>query len=327
MTSDRKAAIRRLKLLCFTQKSDVDTFRERIESEYASPILPNKVECERKELGGVVCDVLSPELYSKSKVILYIHGGSFVGGSAAAYRGFCARLSHKTMCRTVIADFRLAPNAFPVSIKDVQNVFCALFAEEQVALSLDGLGSPKIIIAADGSGASIALSLLTTLKEKYKASVPLAIFLSPWLDISDECIAFKSKVKDEVLSSEGMKKAALMYADAENRNSGLCSLPYCTRETLSSLPEMFIQMGEKEILADDIKRQKRMLDEAGAKCTLDVWPSMMHLFQLSDDLVNECHLSIDKIGKIARAGEDEESSGQNSHRLKFINQPPLEKSI
>lgn len=322
MTSDRKAAIKRLRLLSFTPKSDVAAFRDRIENEYASPILPNKVECIRRELGGVVCDVLSPELYSAHKIILYIHGGSFVGGSAFAYRAFCARLSNKTLCRVVIPDFRLAPNAFPVSIKDVQNVFCALFAEEQVSLSLDGGGTPQVVIAADGSGASIAYSLLMTLKEKYRTSVPLAVFLSPWLDISDESTAFRGKGRDEVMLSEGMKKASSMYADAENRNSSLCSIHCCTKEELLTLPPIFIQMGEKEILLEEVKRQKNMLDEAGAHCTLDVWPSMMHLFQLSDDLMWDCHLAIEKIGKVVTAGDDEKEGAQ-----RFVNHPPLESSI
>lgn len=333
MERERKAAVKHLRLLALTQKGDIDNFRARIESEYASVILPNKVEVARRNVGGVVCDILSPELYSTRRIIFYIHGGSFVGGSALSYRGFCARLAHKTLCRVAIPDFRLSPDhAFPVSIKDVQNVFCALISEEQVSLSLDAAGikggalMPQIVLASDGSGASIAISLLTTLKAKYRQSVERVVFLSPWLDISDSSIVLSGRgTHDEVLNAEGMRRAVQLYAKKENRNSSLCSLPYCTPDMLSTFPPVFIQMGEKEILLEDAKRAKDIIEKAGGQCTLDVWPLMMHLFQLSDDRVDECHLAIDKIGKAVRNGDDEPESNEGEKR--FFNQPPLEASL
>lgn len=328
--TDRKAAIKRLRLLALTQKNNIETFKAKIEKEYCEAILPNKVECTRRDLGGVPCDVLVPELYTKHKVIFYIHGGSFVGGSAASYRGFCARVAHKTLCQVVIPDYRPAPHAFPTSLKDTQNAFCALFAEEQVAAALDNQKSMTIIMA-DGAGASIALSLISTLKSKYRECVQEAVLLSPWLDISDRSVVLSSKgARDEVMTAEGMRKAAGMYADDETRNSALLSLPLCTQQFLSTFPSVFIQMGEKEILLEDAKRSKEILEKAGGKCVLDVWPGMMHLFQLSNDLVWECRLAIDKIGEVVRAITADSKQGTTSGeqgRQEFFNQPPLEESI
>lgn len=325
--SGRKAAIKRLRLLSFMQKNGIEAFRAKIEKEYDELILPNKVECQTQSLGGIECDMLVPELYAKQKIILYVHGGSFLGGSRSSYRGFCARVAHKTLCRVVIPDFRLAPSIFPASLKDMQSVFCALYAEEQIAAALDaGYKSgikkmPKIIIMADGSGASIAFSLISTLKSKYKSSVYKVVFLSPWLDISDNSMVLSLKgARDEVLTAEGMRLACEMYADAENRNSALCSMLLSSNSTLASFPPVFIQIGEKEILLEDAKRAKDLFEKAGVNCVLDVWPGMMHLFQLSDDLVWECHLAIDRIGQFVReigVGGKEE----------YFNQPPLEEGI
>ena len=89
MFKDLRAAIRKLRLMSYTSWTDVDAFRERIEKTYKSVFLPNHVECNEREFGGVMCDVLVPEVYSSKRIMLYIHGGSFVGGSRDSWRNFC----------------------------------------------------------------------------------------------------------------------------------------------------------------------------------------------------------------------------------------------
>ena len=163
---DRRAALKRLKLLVYAPKLNVDSFRSRMEEGFACPVLPNHVDCADYNYGGVSCDVLSPEIYSSRRIIIYIHGGSFIAGSRASWRGFCARLAAKSFSRVVVPEFRLAPaHPYPAALEDVQAVFRTVYTELQVACSLDASAEkaaahPEIVIAADGSGASIALSLI-----------------------------------------------------------------------------------------------------------------------------------------------------------------------
>ena len=202
---NRKLAIKKLKLLIYNSKSDVNVFRSKIEEAFYTPFLPNHVECSEHNYGGVKCDVLAPELYSSKRVMLYIHGGSFVGGSRRSWRGFCSMLANKTFSRVVVPEFRLAPaHAFPAAIEDIQNTFRALFTEEQIARSLDNSGRtdselPEIILGADGSGASIAMALLLNLRERYRKSIRKVIFFSPWLNLS-ETSYLKSNKKEQLYS-------------------------------------------------------------------------------------------------------------------------------
>lgn len=135
---NRKLAVKKLKLLSYNSKVDINIFRKKIEDEFKTVFLPNKTERTERTFGGITCDFLSPEIYSSKRILLYIHGGSFTGGSRASYRNFAATLANKAFSRVVVPEYRLAPaHPFPAAVEDVQAAFRALFTEEQIARSLD----------------------------------------------------------------------------------------------------------------------------------------------------------------------------------------------
>ena len=221
--NDRKGAIKKLKLLTFGSKSNVDTFRAKLEEGFKTVFLPNGVERIEYKYGNVECDVLAPEIYSSNRVMLYIHGGSFVGGSRASYASFCASLATKCFCRVVVPEYRLAPAfPFPAANEDIQNVFKSLFTEEQIACSLNAEKGvkpqlPEIIIGADSSAAPIACSLIFNLRERYRSCVKQVILFSPWLDLS-ECskLIQTKKISDEVMSGDVLRKSSSVYTYESN---------------------------------------------------------------------------------------------------------------
>lgn len=326
-SQNRKLAIKKLKLLVYNSKSDVNVFRSKIEETFYTPFLPNHVECSEHIYGGVKCDVLAPEVYSSKRVMLYIHGGSFVGGSRRSWRGFCSMLANKTFSRVVVPEFRLAPaHAFPLAIEDIQNTFRALFTEEQIARSLDS-GSvndlPEIIIAADSSGASIAMALLLNLRERFRKSISKVILFSPWLNLSESSyLKSGKKLSDEVMTSDCLKMSGDVYTYSSNLSNYLVSPINSSKELLSGLPPFFIQMGEKEILLEDVKSFCSLLEECNVPCTLDVWPNMIHLFQMADEFFPEAHEALNRISfEITNITKKETS------RQCFENKPRLENGV
>ena len=136
--NNRKQAIKKLRLLSYNSKIDINVFRKKIEDEFKTVFLPNKTERTERTFGGITCDFLSPEIYSSRRILLYIHGGCFTGGSRAAYRNFASMLANKAYSRVVVPEYRLSPaHPFPAATEDVQAAFRALFTEEQIARSLD----------------------------------------------------------------------------------------------------------------------------------------------------------------------------------------------
>lgn len=302
-SKDRQNAIKKLKCLCLAPKIDLQVFRDKIEKTFAEPLLPNRVECSARDFGTVPCDVLVPEVYSSRRILLYVHGGSFVAGSRAAWRPFCASLAHATSCRVVVPEFRLSPpHQYPASLEDVQTVFRAIYTEEQVARSLDSGTSdanPEIIIAADGSGASIALALALSLKGKFRSVITRIVLFSPWLDVSaDSKHLSAKKAADDIYTADAIRRSAEYYTYLENRSNPLVSALKADRSALADFPPVFIQMGEKELFLDDAEQFQALLADCGCECQLDVWQNMMPCFQMADEYLEEAHLAVEKVGHL-----------------------------
>lgn len=332
IVNDRKSAIKKLRLLLYgakgSPKTNYQVFRSKIDEGFKTVFLPNDVECSEYKYGNVDCDVLAPEIYSSNRVMIYIHGGSFIGGSRNSYRSFCSSLATKCFCRVIVPEYRLAPEyAFPAANEDVQNVFKSLFTEEQIACSLNAEKNakpqlPEILIAADGSAASIACSLIFNLRDRYKNCIKKVILFSPWLDVSAQSRIICSKKKsDELINAEILKKSSAVYTFETNVSNPFVSPLLAKEEDLQHFPPVFIQMGEKEVLLDDAKEFKEKIEKAGSKCELDIWHDMMFMFQMADEFLHESHLALDKIGKIVTEVND------GSELLQIENKPKLEKSL
>ena len=259
--------------------------------------------------------------------MLYIHGGSFVGGSRVAYRSLCSSLATKCFCRVVVPEYRLAPTyPYPAANEDIQSVFRSLFTEEQINnVAQDPKEKPhqpEILIAADGSAASIACSLILNLRDKYRNCIKHLILFSPWLDVStDSPLICQKKQKDEVMSGEVLKKSSLVYTYESNLTNPFVSPMYAEDEMLQHFPPVYIQMGEKEILLNDAKTFRERLLRLGNECVLDVWPEMIFMFQMADEYLMESHLAIDKIGQVIT----EQLTGERT--TKVTNTPKLENSL
>ena len=319
-----KGAIKKLKHLTFSSKDEVFTFRKKAEQEFKTFFLPNGVECSTRKYANIECDVLAPEIYASNRIILYIHGGSFVGGSREVYKNFCSSLAAKCFSRVVVPEYRLAPeNLYPAAIEDIQEIFRALLTEEQVACSLNGENmNLEIIICADGSAASIACALLFNLRERYRKCIKQIIFFSPWLDVSqDSKLLTTRKMKDDVISGDVLRKSSCVYAGETNTNSPFISPLLATDEQLKDFPPIFIQMGQKEILLDDAKAFTKRMSDLGNKCTLDIWDDMIFMFQMADEFFHESHLALDRIGWVVTTNQSEHK------KIEFQNKPKLEHSI
>ncbi len=307
-SSNRKTAIKKLKNLVLNAKTEIPAFREKIESVFSTPILPNRVSCSCHTYGSIDCDLLLPEIYSTKRLIIYIHGGCFVAGSKASWRGFCASLANITSSRVLVPEFRLSPaNAFPAALEDIQACFRTVYIEEEISASLENSSDnqeklPEIILAADGSGAVLTLAFLANLKSKYKKSIRQVILFSPWLNLSPSALIFKQKKKcDEVFSAECLKKSGELYTYSSNLENPFVSPFFANEESLENFPPVYIQMGEKEILLPDAQAYQAKLKNLGIECTIDIWKDMMFMFQMADEELPEAHLAIEKIGKLITA--------------------------
>ena len=169
MCADTKKAVKKIKHLIFTPSADVEKFRQKLNEEFTVSILPNRVERQRLIIDSVECDIFTPEVYASNRVLLYVHGGSFVGGSCAAWGNFCASLANASCTKIVLPEIHLAPQyPFPAALEDLKAVIKKLYTEND-----------RIIIAGDGSGTSIAVALVLSIKEKFRGVGKNAVKIQP----------------------------------------------------------------------------------------------------------------------------------------------------
>ncbi len=289
-------AIKKLKTLVATPYSDVDKFRKDIEDTFASPILPNRVEREKVLINNIECDILSPEVCSTTQIILYVHGGSFIGGSPAAWRGFCASLAHSSCARLILPKYRLAPqNPFPAGLDDIKAVIKKLYSEKQ-----------DIILVADGSGASIALGMLLKIKAAFRKKIKGIVLFSPWLNVSEdlEKPTAQKPQKDKILTTEALKWSSEMYSYSENLKSPFISPVFADQSMLENFPSLYIQVAQGELIEPDILYFQGRLRKFGIECEVDKWPNLVHMFQRADEYIEEAHIAIEKAGNYIREKED-----------------------
>lgn len=293
---ETKQAIKKLKHLTGDFSTDIDKFRAEIEENFACAMLPNRVECVSETINTIECDVFIPEVFSKERVMLYIHGGSFVGGSRAAWRSFCASLANTSCTKIILPKIRLSPqHPFPAALEDVKKVIKTLYSK-----------SENIIIAADGSGAAIALPLVFKIKENFRKKIKELVFFSPWFDLSADSEAIKTPPKkhtDKITSPISLKWSAELYTYSANLTNPEVSPMFAEPAMLASLPPVHIQMGRDELLSKDALCFQDKLRKTGIPCEIDFWDGMIHMFQMADEYLPEAHLAMEKIGKHIKNGQ------------------------
>ncbi len=303
-SKERQNAIKRLKVFHFQPKSEVSYYREKVDEEFSEVFLPNRVEKEEIVIGSIPCDILTPEMYAKNRLMMYVHGGSFIGGSRKSHRAFASSLSNAFSCKTVLPEFRLPPaHQFPCAVNDIQDVFKKIvdhFSEE-----INEGEKTDFILAADTSGASIALGFFLSLKPQFRKLFSRIVLFSPWLDLSEQSNALKSRRKsDEVFVASGILASVEMYAPPEKRLEYAISPILAQKEQLESFPPVYIQMGEKELFMDEAEKFEALCADAHIPCTLDIWKGMMPLFQMADEFLSESHLAVEKIGAVVKTRKE-----------------------
>ncbi|NOX74150.1 MAG: alpha/beta hydrolase [Alphaproteobacteria bacterium] len=230
--------------------------------------LPDHLKHQGHDVPALWAQAGSPK---NDGVILYLHGGAYVIGGSITHRAMLARLSALTGLRTILPDYRMAPeHPFPAAIKDARTAYCALLAR--------GYQAEQIVLGGDSAGGGLMLALLHVICTE-NLPRPGAVFaFSPWTDLtlSGDSIASNAK-SDPFLPADRMPELRDMYlgnADpSEPRASPLFG-------DFTDAPGVFIQVGDTEILLDDSRRMLAALQAQGVDARMDIWPNTPHVWQM-----------------------------------------------
>jgi epsilon-lactone hydrolase len=234
--------------------------------------------------GGVEGWWLRPGSEGKERAILFLHGGSYVFGSAKAYRGLASQIASRTRIPVLAIDYPLAPEA-------------ALPAALEAALTawrwLLSTGAGKIAVVGDSAGGGLALATLAALRNATDGTSAVAgVTFSAWVDLAFTGRSMTDpKVEDPLLTYDRLRDAAEKYLGGADPRDPSGSPLF---GEFSGLPPLLIQVGTDERLLDDSRQYAEKAADAGVPVRLEIWQGMHHVFQLDVARLESSRAALDR---------------------------------
>jgi len=273
-------------------EGDLEVQRQVLIEMMSQVPLPPDVRTQGTTSGGVPVVSVEIDDVDSGGVILYLHGGAYVLGTAAAGAGLASDLARRVGARAVSVDYRLAPeHPYPAGLWDAVAAYRALVES--------GVDAARICVAGESAGGGLALATLVALKDHGLPSPACAVLMSPWADLtlSGSSIVGKADV-DPALTVQGLRKRAADYAGDADPAKDLISPLFAD---LTGLPPLLVQAGSHEILLDDATRLAALAAAADVAVTLDITPGVPHVFQGFAAMLDEGAAALDRAGAFVRS--------------------------
>lgn len=201
------------------------------------------------------------------RVVLYLHGGAFIGESPGAHCAMLARICSRCAARGFYVNYRLAPeHPYPAATDDCLAAYRHLLGQ--------GIAASQIVIAGDSAGGNLAL--VTAMRAR-DSGLPLPAGLVLLSAVLDATFSGHSTRRndgiDPLFRAAILEPLAAAYVSVEKR-----SHPYVSplAGDLSGLPPVLALVGSSEILLDDTLR----LAAQGRAVEAQVWHDMPHVFPI-----------------------------------------------
>jgi epsilon-lactone hydrolase len=234
------------------------------------------VSGHQTELGGVPGIIYRHRREPPVGVILYLHGGGYIGTSPQMYAFFTSRVCKETNCAVFVADYRLAPEfPYPAGAEDASAVFAAL-----VEL---GIPPGRIVLAGDSGGGGLANTVLLDYEHGASLEPGGLIVFSPEIDLRLDEPSITENAERDILPWNIPTTAYLHGADASND-----SVSPLTAD-LSGFPPTCVTWGGDEMFRDPIRRYVQCLRASGVPTDAQEYEGMFHVFPILMPWLEDSH--------------------------------------
>jgi acetyl esterase/lipase len=219
-----------------------------------------------------------------SQIVLYFHGGAFIGGGLRTHRRLVSRISSAAGAPVLHVDYRQLPHAtLAQTVDDCLTVYLGLLD--------DGHPPDRIVLAGDSAGGYLAFALAhRALTDGLPVPAGIAA-LSPWIDLTcSHSTAHPNARTDAYLPIKKLVQIGRLLAPAEDPLLGLLDAD------LTGMPPTLIQVGSGEVLRCDAELMAARLTESGVECALQIWDRQVHVFQAAAAVLPEGRAAITDIG-------------------------------
>jgi monoterpene epsilon-lactone hydrolase len=239
-------------------------------------LVVNGVAVERTRARGVDAD----------RLVVYVHGGGYLCGSAGGQRVFLAALARAAGAEVLAVDYRLAPeHPHPAALDDV-------VAAYEGALNLAD-GRP-VVVGGDSAGGGLAVGAMLVARDRGIAMPSRLFALSPWADMTLTSSALETHAeKDLMVRANDLRTMRDCYIGSKDPT--IASVSPATAD-LSGLPPLLVQVGGDEVLVGDARLLVDRAVTSGVEATLDVADGMFHTYQVLAPHLPESQAAIQSLG-------------------------------
>ena len=273
-----------VKPLLRRQGAEIDLIRRRMGSDPSKvKTLPETIESFVVEIDGLKIERISSKSSTRTRALLYFHGGGYVLGASPGHRDLAAALAEMADLAVYLVDYRLAPeHPFPAAVDDALQAYQWLLEQ--------GFEPSQIILGGDSAGGGLAVSTLLNLKNLGLAAPAAAMLLSPWLDLSLSGASVETNEHADVVLSKSVLVAwADQYLQGRDALAPLASPIY---GDLVGLPPVLVHVGSTEILRSDSEDGVDRIIEHDGSAVLKVWDDLPHVFQVLSGRLPEAKASL-----------------------------------
>lgn len=248
--------------------------------------IPPDVHVEPFAADALVGEWVSAPGARADRVLLYLHGGGYVGGSPGSHRALTAALSRRSRLRVCALDYRLAPeHPFPAALDDAVAAYRWLLGQ--------GFHAGSIAIGGDSAGGGLTAATLVRLRDEGIPLPAAAFMFSPWADLEGAGESARTRAALDPMIVGDLAAFGRHYVgpDGDARDPRISPI----HAALHGLPPILIQVGTREVLFDDAVRLAARVRQSEGRVELDVWDDMIHVFQVFPSFLPEARRAIDKV--------------------------------
>jgi acetyl esterase len=213
-------------------------------------------------------------------VILFFHGGGWVGGNVRTHDPLCRDLCVRSRHLVVSVDYRLAPeHPFPTAPQD------CLSALDWLKAKGDSLGADleRLIVAGDSAGGNLAAIIAIQARERHPGLIKGQVLIYP---VTDHYLADTASAR-EYADAPGLNRKTLAWLWALYlRGSVLEKATPVEHELLTplrvknlrELPPALVLLAECDPLRDEGLAYAEQLRQQGVAVQHSVYPGLRHGF-------------------------------------------------
>ncbi|KUF12595.1 alpha/beta hydrolase [Pseudoponticoccus marisrubri] len=239
---------------------------------------PRGMAFRRAPIGGVPATHLSGP--TGAPVLLYLHGGAFIMGSARTHRALAARIATGAGLALCLPEYRLAPeHPFPAAPEDALAVFDALVAQGH-----------RVVLGGDSAGGGLALSVLAEILRR-GGPAPLGAFaFSPLTDLGFSGASVRDNAgSDVLLPVSRIHDIVDLYLPGQDPADPRASPLFAD---FNGAPPVWLTASDTEFLLDDTRRMAARLRAAGVDVTERIARDLPHAWPLFHGFLPEARQTL-----------------------------------